>query len=276
MSNYERLIIPKTLKAYVGGKFIRSESGCVYPVHSGTNINNVVNSSRKDARDAVRIGVSAGQAWADMSPYLRGQIMYRFGEMLESRTDIENAASAWNVTACVHEGADLAISYAGWCDKLKQVLGTVNSTHKYFSATEPRPLGLTGVWLGEDSTLTDIITAGLAALAAGNAIVQVVHGAPGAVASVLAEVIHVSDIPAGVWQILPTVRNEPIITLAGASSVRALDVTKHKDRTSLEAMQAETLGKLKPIGKTSTKTFEQLANMRWQLDYCTTWQPLSK
>ena len=83
-----RLQVLKTYKMYVGGAFIRSESGKVVPALApdgrGT-LAQICRGSRKDFRDAVVAARKAFGKWSATTPYLRGQILYRAAEMLEMR-----------------------------------------------------------------------------------------------------------------------------------------------------------------------------------------------
>src|SRR5947209_13724561 len=82
-----RLPITKTPKPYVGGAFIRSESGRTFPIQDagGNFFANVPQCTRKDLRNAVEAAAKAGPGWARRTAYNRGQILYRLGEMLEAR-----------------------------------------------------------------------------------------------------------------------------------------------------------------------------------------------
>ena len=83
------LEIRTTYKLYVGGEFIRTESGRYDPVPDvrGDLLANVSRGSRKDLREAVRKARTAQPGWAAKSPYLKGQILYRMAEMLEGRAE---------------------------------------------------------------------------------------------------------------------------------------------------------------------------------------------
>src|SRR6187401_1498878 len=83
-----RLPITKTPKCYVGGAFIRSESGRVYALNdsSGAFFANIPQCTRKDLRNAIEAAAKAGPGWAKRTAYNRGQILYRLGEMLEARS----------------------------------------------------------------------------------------------------------------------------------------------------------------------------------------------
>src|SRR2546425_10869173 len=83
----QRLDVRKTYKLYIGGQFVRSESGRVLQAMSaiGGPLDNFCHASRKDFRDAVVAARSAFDGWAKKSAYLRGQILYRAAEMLQNR-----------------------------------------------------------------------------------------------------------------------------------------------------------------------------------------------
>ena len=121
----DRLPITKTPKCYVGGKFIRSESGRVFPLtdRRGEFVAYIPQCTRKDLRNAVEAAAAAMPGWAGRTAYNRGQILYRLAEMLEPRASelvaaltlggATPAAAAREVTATI----DRIVHYAGWCDK---------------------------------------------------------------------------------------------------------------------------------------------------------------
>ena len=115
-----RLPVRKTYKLYVGGAFPRSESGRTYEAEG----QNVARASRKDVRDAVRAARAAVPAWSGLTAYNRGQVLYRLAEMMEARaSDLERVSSGRDE---VEAAIDRVIWYAGWADKLAQVLGGSN------------------------------------------------------------------------------------------------------------------------------------------------------
>ena len=82
-----RLKVLKTYKLFIGGKFPRTESGryLVATDQNGEHVANYCQASRKDLRDAVRAARGAQPNWGKATAYLRGQILYRIGEMIEGR-----------------------------------------------------------------------------------------------------------------------------------------------------------------------------------------------
>ena len=145
---------PKTYKLYVGGAFIRSESGRVAPVTGpdGAVVARVCEASRKDLRDAVTKARGAQPGWAAATPYLRGQILYRVAEMLDGRQDqfvdeLESGGMQSDDAAAEVEAAiDAWIWWAGWTDKLTQVLGGVNPVAgPFLNVSTPEPTGVVGI-----------------------------------------------------------------------------------------------------------------------------------
>src|SRR4030081_2647746 len=155
-----RLPVTKTPKVYVGGPFIRSESGRVFPVRAavlgkreGGLLGNIPQCTRKDLRNAVEAAAKAGPDWAHRTPYNRGQIIYRLAEMLESRSEemagslvISGAATKAAATKEVSASVDRLIYYAGWSDKYEQVLGNTNPVAgPFFNFTVAEPMGIVGI-----------------------------------------------------------------------------------------------------------------------------------
>ena len=108
-----RALVAKTYKLYLGGAFVRSESGRSDPAtsHDGAHVANVPRSSRKDVRDAVKAARAAQAGWAKRTAYNRGQVLYRFAEALESRS-----AELSRGTDEIDQAVDLLVHYAGWTD----------------------------------------------------------------------------------------------------------------------------------------------------------------
>ena len=141
-----RIPVRKTYKLYVGGQFPRSESGRSYIVRApdGTPLANAVRSSRKDVRDAIRTARGAVAGWSGKTAMNRGQVLYRVAELMEGRRAqfIEEVAAAEGIapaaaTAAVDRAIDRWVWYAGWADKISQILGTVNPVAAPRTSTSP-------------------------------------------------------------------------------------------------------------------------------------------
>src|ERR687896_2667488 len=162
----ERLPVRKTYKLFIGGSFVRSESGR-YDSNQGFN---VPRGSRKDVRDAVLAARRASGPWAARTAYNRGQILYRFAEALESRAaDFHVPRSELNASI------DVLVHYAGWTDKLQPVLGGINPVAAPFlSFSLPEPTGVVGVVTPDEPELLGLVAELAPALAAGNTVVAAV------------------------------------------------------------------------------------------------------
>ena len=215
-----RLPVKKTYKLFIGGAFPRSESGRTYEAEG----QNVARASRKDVRDAVRAARGALSKWAGMTAYNRGQVLYRVAEMIEART--AEFAELSSGRGEVERTVDRIVWYAGWADKLAQVLGSSNPVAgPYFNFTVPEPTGVVAVLAPDEPPLLGLVSRLLPALTGGNAVVAVASEAHPLAAIELAEALATSDVPGGVVNLLTGRRAELAPWLASHMDVNALDVT---------------------------------------------------
>jgi acyl-CoA reductase-like NAD-dependent aldehyde dehydrogenase len=232
-----RLPVKKTYKLYLGGAFPRSESGRTYEAEG----QNVARASRKDARDAVRAARSAFPGWSGLTAYNRGQVLYRLAEMVEARAaDLAEVSSGREE---VEAAIDRVVWYAGWADKLPQVLGGSNPVAgPYFDFTVPEPTGVVAILAPAEPPLLGLVSRLLPALVGGNAVVAVASERHPLAAIELAEALATSDLPAGVVNILTGHREELAPWLAGHMDVNAIDLTGvDGDLAELERLSAENV-----------------------------------
>ena len=230
----DRLPVVKTYKLFVGGGFVRSESGRHVPVAdvAGGHVANAPRGTRKDVRDAVRAARGALPGWQGRTAYNRGQILYRFAEALESRADelvIETSRMrgipADEARAEILAAVDTAVHYAGWTDKLGAVLGAVNPVAApHFGFSMPEPSGVVGVLCPDEPDVLGLVAEILPPLAAGNVVVAVVSERWPLLSLHLGEVLGVADVPAGVVNLLSGQRSELVPTLAGHRDVDGIVV----------------------------------------------------
>jgi acyl-CoA reductase-like NAD-dependent aldehyde dehydrogenase len=232
-----RLPVKKTYKLYVGGSFPRSESGRTYEVEGA----NVALASRKDVRDAVRAARGAFPAWASMTAYNRGQVLYRVAEMMEGRR--AQFADLTGSEAEVDSAVDRWVWYAGWADKLVQVLGSSNPVAgPYFNFTFPEPTGVVGILAPEEPPLAGLVSCLAPAVVGGNTAVVVASEQRPLAAVTLAEVLATADVPGGVVNVLTGRKREVCLVLAGHMDVNALDLSGATDAVDeLERAAAENV-----------------------------------
>jgi acyl-CoA reductase-like NAD-dependent aldehyde dehydrogenase len=215
-----RLPVRKTYKLFIGGAFPRSESGRTYEAEG----QNVARASRKDVRDAVRAARGAFPKWAGMTAYNRGQVLYRLAEMVEARAaEFADLSSGRDE---VEHTVDRIVWYAGWADKLAQVLGSANPVAgPYFNFTVPEPTGVVGLLAPDEPPLLGLVSRIVPALTGGNVVVAVASEPHPLAAIELAEAITTSDVPGGVVNILTGHRAELAPWLASHMDVNALDIS---------------------------------------------------
>jgi acyl-CoA reductase-like NAD-dependent aldehyde dehydrogenase len=214
-----RLPVKKTYKLYLAGEFPRSESGRTYEAQGA----NVARGSRKDLRDAVRAARQAFPKWAAMTAYNRGQVLYRIAEMMESRRAefAELSTGAKEVEGAI----DRFVWYAGWADKLAQVLGSSNPVAgPYFNFTVPEPTGVVGIVAPDEPPLGGLVSRLAPAIVGGNTAVVIASESSPLAAIELAEVLATSDVPGGVVNIITGHRDELAPILAGHMDVNAIDL----------------------------------------------------
>ena len=125
----------------------------------------------------------------------------------------------------VERSIDRFVWYAGWADKLAQVIGSSNPVAgPYFNFTVPEPTGVAGILAPQEPALAGLVSRIAPAIVGGNAVV-VVASEPHPLAAVeLAEALATADVPGGVVNILTGLRDELAPVLASHMDVNALDV----------------------------------------------------
>jgi acyl-CoA reductase-like NAD-dependent aldehyde dehydrogenase len=224
----DRIPVRKTYKLWIGGAFVRSESGRSDVVGDF----NIPRGSRKDVREAVAAARKAASPWAARTAYNRGQILYRAAEALESRRAQliavladGGAASAGGLGPAdeLDAAVDVLVHYAGWTDKLQPVLGGINPVAAPFlSFSLPEPTGVVGVVAPEQPSLLGLVAELAPALAAGNTVVAILSETAPQAGLDLAEVLGVSDIPGGVVNLLSGRRGELAVALGGHRDLNAI------------------------------------------------------
>lgn len=248
----KRVPIAKTYKIYIGGSFPRTESGRYFSLENsnGDSIANICRGSRKDFRNAVVAARSAVAGWSAASAYLRGQILYRIAELLEGRTQqfvtelMLQGQSKRKAQKEVEMSIDRLIYYAGWSDKYQQIFSSVNpvnSSHFNFSVLEPT--GVVSILAPNDSGLLGLVSNIAPVIVGGNTCVVLASERMPLNAVSFAEVLHASDVPAGVVNILTGFREELSEHFASHMDVNAVvvcdsDVT---DPATIQVLAADNI-----------------------------------
>jgi acyl-CoA reductase-like NAD-dependent aldehyde dehydrogenase len=266
-----RLPVRKTYKLYIGGKFVRSESGRYDRIEDF----NIPRGSRKDVRDAVAAARKSSIDWAARTAYNRGQILYRFAEALESRRADIGAPSDE-----VGEAIDVLVHYAGWTDKFQPVLGGINPVAAPFlSFSVPEPTGVVGVLAPDSPALLGLVAEVAPALAAGNTVVAVLSGERPLPGLDLGEVLGISDLPAGVVNLLSGRRAELAQALAGHHALNAIvDASADPDLgAEIDRLAAESVTRVRhapPTGSYADAVADPLSRLEAVMELKTAWHPV--
>ena len=285
----ERVPVEKTYKIYIDGKFPRTESGRYFALQGpdGELIANVCRGSRKDFRNAVVAARTALPSWSAASAYLRGQILYRIAEMLEGRHAqfvhelVQQGESKRRATAEVDRSIDRLIYYAGWSDKFQQVFSSVNpvsSSHFNFSVLEPT--GIVAVLAPESSGLLGLVSNIGPAIVGGNTCVALASESKPLSAISLAEVLHASDVPGGVVNILTGYHDELREHFASHMDVNAV-VYCDGDESVAKRIQTDAADNVKRVvARVGTDWSSSDAQSPYLIrdtqEVKTTWHPIGK
>jgi acyl-CoA reductase-like NAD-dependent aldehyde dehydrogenase len=282
-----RVPVAKTYKIYIGGQFPRTESGRYFALTKvdGTVIANMCRGSRKDFRNAVVAARNAQSSWAAASAYLRGQILYRIAEMLEGRREqfvaelILQGITKRKAEAEVDGSTDRLIYYAGWSDKYQQIFSAVNpvaSSHFNFSVLEPT--GVVSIIAPDDSGLLGLVSNIAPVIVGGNSCVVLASETMPLCAVSFAEVLHASDVPAGVVNILTGYREELTGQFASHMDVNAV-IYCDGDKSTAKQVQEKAADNIKRVVSRVDTDWKSAASQNPYLiqdtqEVKTTWHPI--
>jgi len=207
-----------------------------------------------------------------MTAYNRGQVLYRLAEMVEARA-VEFAELCTGRDE-VERTVDRIVWYAGWADKLAQVLGSSNPVAgPYFNFTVPEPTGVVATLAPDEPPLLGIVSRALPALTGGNVVVAVAPETRPLAAIELAEAIATSDVPGGVVNILTGHRSELAPWLASHMDVNALDLAGvDGDAPELERAAADNVKRV-VHGRADAQSPWEIAAF---LELKTVWHPVGQ
>ena len=285
-----RVDVRKTYKLYIGGAFPRSESGHSYVVtdSKGKFVANAALASRKDARDAVTAARKAFAGWSGRTAYNRAQILYRIAEVMEDRRPQfvqalaqSEGLSAAKAGAALDEAIDRLVWYAGWADKITQVVGNANPVAgPFFNLSTPEPTGVVAVLAPQESSLLGLVSAVAPVIVTGNTAVVVSSYERPLPAVTFAEVLATSDVPGGVVNILTGSAATIGPWLAAHMDVNAIDLTGIAGDTTLatdlEVAAADNLKRVRraPAAEPDWTLDPGLEPMTAFLETKTVWHPM--
>lgn len=248
-----RIDVNKTYKLFIGGAFPRSESGRVYEI-KGVNKKFIANpalASRKDLRDSVVAAKSAFPGWCSATAFNRGQVLYRIAEIMQGRIEqfVEEICALEGLStkaakSQVEEAIDTWVWYSGWCDKLSSISGSLNQVSgPFYNFTSPEPLGIIAVFAENKPSLLGAVRTIAPVISGGNTVVLIASENYPLPAITLSEVLAISDIPAGVVNVLTGKTSELAPWVASHMEIDGVDVAglSKKEEEELKLVGAENL-----------------------------------
>ena len=279
--------IKKTYKLYIGGKFPRTESGryIKWTDPKNTTYVNVCRGSRKDFRNSVVAARNAFPDWSSRTAYNRSQILYRIGEMLEGKRSqfmdelMLQGASKKAAENEINRAIDRLIYYAGWADKYQQVFSRVNPVAQpYFCFTMPEPTGVVAILCSDYYPLKHAVSILCSVIVSGNTAVLLYPESNPLTAMTLAEIIHTSDVPAGVVNVLTGYRKELLTQFASHMDVNSIIYCGEKLEEIKEAQELSSLNVKRCIILSNEKLDRSLQEGPYTIlrtvEMKTTWHPV--
>jgi acyl-CoA reductase-like NAD-dependent aldehyde dehydrogenase len=281
----DRVDVRRTAKLFIKGEFPRSESGRAYEVrsHDGRPLGWASQASRKDLREAVVAARGAFAGWSGRTAYNRGQVLYRVAELMEGRraqfeSELSDAGAS-DPARGVSAAIDRWVWYAGWADKVAQVLGGTNPVAgPYFDFTVLEPTGVVGIVAPQDRSLLGLVSRLAPAIVSGNTAVVVASEHSPLPAVSLAEVLATSDVPPGVVNVLTGSTAELAPWLAAHMDVNALDVTGVADALLADVEHAAAENLKRVVRAPSVDPFADEAQSPYEIaaltEFKTVWHPI--
>lgn len=277
-----RIDVRKTYKLYIDGKFPRTESGRFSALKDiqGNIIANICRASRKDLRDAIVSNRKVQNDWAKRSAYNKAQILYRIAETLEGRKAqfvdvlIQQGYTSAKAKNEVNASIDLLVYYAGWSDKYIQIFSTVNPVESaHFNFSYPEPTGIVTILAPQAEALLGIISHAAPVIIGGNTCTIVAADKFPLTAIDFAEVLHASDLPGGVINILTGNRKEFIGHASSHMDVNAIVFSdlSNDDKKTVQVNAALNVKRAIDYSKEPIESPYRILNCQ---EIKTTWHPM--
>ena len=248
--------IKKTYKNYVGGKYVRSESGKTFTLNLKNDSFEVPLTSKKDIRDAVTSSKSGFEKWSEISPYTKTQILYRLSEMIEGNKDsyvdllVLCGSTKNQAKKDVETTIENIVWYAGLADKWEQVSGNLNPVNgEYFNISHQNPIGVVFSLNSNNNSLTSLLNSIIQPLTVGCSVISFSEESS-IIALKFAEDINNSDFPPGSLNIL-----------SGQFENVFEDVSKHVEINLISICKEIPDEMLKKIQENASSSVKRIVNI---------------
>jgi acyl-CoA reductase-like NAD-dependent aldehyde dehydrogenase len=210
-------------------------------------------------------------------------VIYRLAEMAESRRDelaehvaLAEGRSAKGARTRVSRAIDRIVWYAGWTDKIAQVLGSSNPVAgPFFNFSVPVPSGVVGVVADQASSLEAFVNAVFAPIAVGNTVVVIASEQRPTPAILLGEMTATADFPGGVLNVVTGLTGEIAPTLAAHEDVDGLDLGG-VDEEFGDELATSGAASIKRVLRTPSTDVTSLTRLRAFVETSTVWHTIGQ
>ena len=269
--------IKKTYKNYVGGKYVRSESGKTFTLNLKNDSFEVPLTSKKDIRDAVTSSKAGFEKWSEISPYTKTQILYRLSEMIEGNKDsyVDLLVLCGNTKNQAKKDVETAIEnivwYAGLADKWEQVSGNLNPVNgEYFNISHQNPIGVVFSLNSNNNSLTSLLNSIIQPLTVGCSVISFSEESS-IIALKFAEDINNSDFPPGSLNILSGQFENVFEDVSKHVEINLVSICKEIPNEMLTTIQENASSSVKRI--VNIPSIDGISSILPFLETKTVWHP---
>ena len=269
--------IKKTYKNYVGGKYVRSESGKTFTLNLKNDSFEVPLTSKKDVRDAVTSSKAGFEKWSEISPYTKTQILYRLSEMIEGNKDsyVDLLVLCGSTKNQAKKDVETAIEnivwYAGLADKWEQVSGNLNPVNgEYFNISHQNPIGVVFSLNSNSNSLTSLLNSIIQPLTVGCSVISFSEESS-IIALKFAEDINNSDFPPGSINILSGQFENVFEDVSKHVEINLISICKEIPNEMLIKIQANASSSVKRI--VNKPSIDGISSILPFLETKTVWHP---
>ncbi len=269
--------IKKTYKNYVGGKYVRSESGKTFTLNLKNDSFEVPLTSKKDIRDAVTSSKSGFEKWSEISPYTKTQILYRLSEMIEGNKDsyvdllVLCGSTKNQAKKDVETTIENIVWYAGLADKWEQVSGNLNPVNgEYFNISHQNPIGVVFSLNSNNNSLTSLLNSIIQPLTVGCSVISFSEESS-IIALKFAEDINNSDFPPGSLNILSGQFENVFEDVSKHVEINLISICKEIPNEMLKKIQENASSSVKRI--VNIPSIDGISSILPFLETKTVWHP---
>jgi acyl-CoA reductase-like NAD-dependent aldehyde dehydrogenase len=269
--------IKKTYKNYVGGKYVRSESGKTFTLNLKNDSFEVPLTSKKDIRDAVTSSKAGFEKWSEISPYTKTQILYRLSEMIEGNKDsyvdllVLCGSTKNQAKKDVETTIENIVWYAGLADKWEQVSGNLNPVNgEYFNISHQNPIGVVFSLNSNNNSLTSLLNSIIQPLTVGCSVISFSEESS-IIALKFAEDINNSDFPPGSLNILSGQFENVFEDVSKHVEINLISICKEIPNEMLKKIQENASSSVKRI--VNIPSIDGISSILPFLETKTVWHP---